>query len=67
MIGYDVVTADGEEADTFRKADPNLVVLDHDAQARWLRCLSRLRKESDVPIIMLTALGGPNHWAGARC
>jgi len=30
MIGYDVVTAaDGEEAlDTFRKADPNLVVLD---------------------------------------
>jgi len=30
MIGYDVVTAaDGEEAlDTFRKADPDLVVLD---------------------------------------
>jgi len=25
MIGYDVVTADGEEAlDTFRKADPDL-------------------------------------------
>jgi len=29
MVGYDVVTAaDGEEAlDTFRKADPDLVVL----------------------------------------
>jgi len=56
MIGYDVVTAaDGEEADTFRKADPNLVVLDVMMPKLDGWRLSRLRKESDVPIIMLTA------------
>ena len=60
MIGYDVVTAaDGEEAlDTFHKAHPDLVVLDvmmpiFDGYG----VCQELRKESDVPIIMLTALG----------
>jgi len=43
MIGYDVVTAAGEEAlDTFRKADPDLWFWRHDAQARWLWRLSRI-------------------------
>ena len=39
MIGYDVVTAaDGEESlDTFRKAEPDLVVLDV-----MIRCMSRI-------------------------
>jgi len=47
MIGYDVVTAaDGEEAlDTFRKADPNLVVLDVMMPKLDGYGLSRLRKE----------------------
>jgi len=42
MIGYEVATAaDGEEAlETFRQAGSDLVRCD-DAQARWLRCLSR--------------------------
>jgi len=43
MIVMMSTAADGEEAlDTFRKADPDLVVFDVDAQARWLRCLSRI-------------------------
>jgi len=59
MIGYDVVTAaDGEEAlDTFRKADPDLVVLDVMMPKLDGYGVCQLRKESDVPIIMLTALG----------
>ena len=60
MIGYDVVTAaDGEEAlDTFRKADPDLVVLDvMMPKLDGYGVCRELRKESDVPIIMLTALG----------
>lgn len=60
MIGYDVVTAaDGEEAlDTFRKADPDLVVLDvMMPKLDGYGVCQELRKESDVPIIMLTALG----------
>jgi OmpR family response regulator RpaB len=60
MIGYDVVTAaDGEEAlDTFRKAEPDLVVLDvMMPKLDGYGVCQELRKESDVPIIMLTALG----------
>jgi two-component system, OmpR family, response regulator RpaB len=60
MIGYDVVTAaDGEEAlDIFRKATPNLVVLDvMMPKLDGYGVCQELRKESDVPIIMLTALG----------
>jgi two-component system, OmpR family, response regulator RpaB len=60
MIGYDVVTAaDGEEAlDVFRKTGPNLVVLDvMMPKLDGYGVCQELRKESDVPIIMLTALG----------
>ena len=60
MIGYDVVTAaDGEEAlDTFRNAEPDLVVLDvMMPKLDGYGVCQELRKESDVPIIMLTALG----------
>ncbi len=60
MIGYDVVTAaDGEEAlDTFRNSDPDLVVLDvMMPKLDGYGVCQELRKESDVPIIMLTALG----------
>jgi len=60
MVGYNVVTAaDGEQAlEVFWKEAPDLVVLDvmmpkHDG---YYVC-KELRKESDVPIIMLTALG----------
>ena len=60
MIGYDVVTAaDGEEAlEIFRKTEPNLVVLDvMMPKLDGYGVCQELRKESDVPIIMLTALG----------
>ncbi|WP_219884585.1 response regulator transcription factor RpaB [Merismopedia glauca] len=60
MIGYDVVTAaDGEEAlDIFRNANPSLVVLDvMMPKLDGYGVCQELRKESDVPIIMLTALG----------
>ena len=60
MIGYDVVTAaDGEEAlETFRNATPDLVVLDvMMPKLDGYGVCQELRKESDVPIIMLTALG----------
>lgn len=60
MIGYDVVTAaDGEEAlETFRSANPSLVVLDvMMPKLDGYGVCQELRKESDVPIIMLTALG----------
>lgn len=56
LIGYDVVTAaDGEEAlDTFRKADPYLVVLDvMMPKLDGYSICQQLRKESDVPIIMM--------------
>ena len=59
MIGYDVVTAgDGEEAlDTFRKAEPDLVVLDvMMPKLDGYGVCQEIRKQSDVPIIMLTAL-----------
>ena len=60
MIGYDVVTAaDGEEAlETFRNSMPDLVVLDvMMPKLDGYGVCQELRKESDVPIIMLTALG----------
>jgi OmpR family response regulator RpaB len=60
MIGYDVVTAaDGEEAlDTFRNSDPDLVVLDvMMPKLDGYGVCQELRKASDVPVIMLTALG----------
>lgn len=59
MIGYDVVTAsDGEEAlTTFRASFPDLVVLDvMMPKLDGYGVCQELRKESDVPIIMLTAL-----------
>ncbi|MBD2439593.1 response regulator transcription factor RpaB [Nostoc sp. FACHB-110] len=59
MIGYDVVTAgDGEEAlDVFRKSSPDLIVLDvMMPKLDGYGVCQELRKESDVPIIMLTAL-----------
>lgn len=60
MIGYDVVTAaDGEEAiTTFHHEIPDLVVLDvMMPKLDGYGVCQELRKESDVPIIMLTALG----------
>ncbi|GAB4218081.1 MAG: response regulator transcription factor [Synechococcales cyanobacterium] len=60
MIGYEVVTAsDGEEAlDVFRNQDPDLVVLDvMMPKLDGYGVCQELRKESDIPIIMLTALG----------
>lgn len=60
MIGYDVVTAsDGEEAlDVFHSQDPDLVVLDvMMPKLDGYGVCQELRKESDIPIIMLTALG----------
>lgn len=60
MIGYDVVTAaDGEEAiSTFHNEAPDLVVLDvMMPKMDGYGVCQELRKESDVPIIMLTALG----------
>lgn len=60
MIGYDVVTAsDGEEAlDAFHNQDPDLVVLDvMMPKLDGYGVCQELRKESDIPIIMLTALG----------
>ncbi len=60
MIGYDVVTAsDGEEAlETFRLSVPDLIVLDvMMPKLDGYGVCQEIRKESDVPIIMLTALG----------
>lgn len=60
MIGYEVISAaDGEEAlNIFRKEYPNLVVLDvMMPKLDGYGVCQELRKESDVPIIMLTALG----------
>ncbi len=59
MVGYDVVAAsDGEEAlETFRQTNPDLVVLDvMMPRLDGYGVCRELRKESDVPIIMLTAL-----------
>lgn len=60
MIGYDVVTAaDGEEAlEVFNRERPDLVVLDvMMPKLDGYGVCQELRKDSDVPIIMLTALG----------
>lgn len=60
MIGYEVITAaDGEEAlEIFRNSDPDLVVLDvMMPKLDGYGVCQELRKESDIPIIMLTALG----------
>ena len=60
MIGYDVVTAeDGEEAvEVFNKTNPDLVVLDVMMPKMDGYGVTReIRRTSDVPIIILTALG----------
>ncbi|MFM7312707.1 MAG: response regulator, partial [Cyanobium sp.] len=60
MIGYQVVSAcDGEEAlETFRRTSPDLVVLDvMMPKLDGYGVCQELRRESDVPIVMLTALG----------
>jgi OmpR family response regulator RpaB len=60
MIGYSVVTAaDGEEAIiVFRKELPNLIILDvMMPKLDGYGVCQEIRKESSVPIIMLTALG----------
>ena len=59
MIGYQVVTArDGNEAlDLFRRYEPDLVVLDvMMPKLDGYGVIQELRKESDVPIVMLTAM-----------
>ena len=60
MIGYNVVTAcDGTEAlELFPSCMPDLVVLDvMMPKLDGYGVCQELRKESDVPIVMLTALG----------
>lgn len=60
MIGYEVISAsDGEEAlAVFRTEYPTLVILDvMMPKLDGYGVCQELRKESDVPIIMLTALG----------
>ena len=54
-----MTAADGEEAlEIFRTAEPDLVVLDvMMPKLDGYGVCQELRKESDVPIIMLTALG----------
>jgi len=58
--GYKVIlAANGEEAlQLFRKEQPNLVILDIMLpKIDGYQVCSEIRKESSVPIIMLTALG----------
>ena len=60
MLGYEVVTAaDGIEAlDIFHDGVPDLVVLDVMLpRLDGYGVCQELRKQSDIPIIMLTALG----------
>jgi len=60
MVGYDVVVAeDGEEAvEVFNKENPDLVVLDVMMPKMDGYGVTReIRRTSDVPIIILTALG----------
>lgn len=60
MIGYNVITAcDGNEAlEAFQNSNPDLVVLDvMMPKLDGYGVCQELRKESDVPIVMLTALG----------
>ena len=60
MIGYSVITAgDGEEAlEIYKKELPNLIILDiMMPKLDGYGVCQEIRKESDIPIIMLTALG----------
>ena len=60
MIGYDVfVAADGEEAiNEFNKINPDLVILDvMMPKTDGYGVTREIRRTSDVPIIILTALG----------
>lgn len=60
MIGYLVITAcDGEEAlSLFRREIPDLVILDvMMPKLDGYGVCQEIRKTSDIPIIMLTALG----------
>src|SRR5574344_529510 len=60
MVGYDVIVAeDGEEAvNLFNKTNPDLVVLDVMMPKMDGYGVTReIRRTSDVPIIILTALG----------
>ena len=60
MVGYDVVvTEDGEEAvEVFNKENPDLVVLDvMKPKMDGYGVTREIRRTSDVPIIILTALG----------
>ena len=60
MIGYSVITAgDGEEAlEIYKKEMPNLIILDiMMPKLDGYGVCQEIRKESDIPIIMLTALG----------
>ena len=60
MIGYTVVTAaDGDEAlAVYKKELPNLIILDiMMPKLDGYGVYQEIRKDSDIPIIMLTALG----------
>ena len=60
MVGYDVVTAaDGEEAlDLFNKENPDLIILDvMMPKLDGYGVTREIRRTSDIPIIILTALG----------
>ena len=60
MIGYEVVTAsDGQEAiEVFMRESPDLVILDVMLpKLDGYQVCRTLRRESEVPIVMLTALG----------
>ena len=59
MMGYEVITAaDGQEAiETYQNQQPDLIILDiMMPKMDGYGVCQALRKESDVPIIMLTAL-----------
>ena len=60
MVGYEVITAaDGEEAlEAFQKHNPDLIILDVMMPKMDGYGVTReVRRNSDVPIIILTALG----------
>lgn len=60
MIGYSVITAgDGEEAlELYKKEMPSLIILDiMMPKLDGYGVCQEIRKDSDIPIIMLTALG----------
>ena len=60
MVGYDVITAsDGEEAlEAFSKHNPDLIILDvMMPKLDGYGVTREIRRNSDVPIIILTALG----------